>query len=51
MIRRHNEVRDGLRDIAAMAYRSVLRKPIVKEADLEGKVPALIVDLEVCGVW
>ena len=51
MILRHDEVRGALGDIAAMAYRSVLREPIVREADLEGKVPALTADLGFRGIW
>ena len=49
VIKRCNKVRDALGDITAMAYRSVLREPIVREADLEGKAPALIADLG--GSW
>ena len=51
MIQGHNQVRDAPGKIAAMAYRSALREPIVSEADLEGKVLALIADLGVHGVW
>ena len=32
---RHNEVRDALGDMAALAYRDVVREPIVRESDGE----------------
>ena len=51
LIQRFKKVRDALADIAAKSYGSVLRHAIVREADLDGKFLALIVDLGVCGVW
>ena len=46
---RHNEVRDALGDLAVLAYRDVIREPIVQEGD--GDAPALIADLGIRGVW
>ena len=51
VMQRHSEVRDTLGDIAAMAYSSVLREPVVREADPDGKAPALITELGVHGLW
>ena len=45
----HNEVRDALGDLAALAYRDVIREPIVQEGGDNG--PALIADLGIRGVW
>ena len=42
---RHNEVRDALGDIASMAYKDVVREPIVREANDSLGMPALIADL------
>ena len=44
----HNEVRDALGDLAALAYRDVIREPIVREGD---DAPTLIADLGIRGVW
>ena len=46
---RHNEVRDALGDLAALAYKDVIREPIVREGS--DTVPALIADLGIRGVW
>ena len=46
---RHNEIRDVLGDLAALGYREVVRKPIVRNGD-ESSL-ALIADLGVRGVW
>ena len=46
---RHNEVRDALGDLAALAYKDVIREPIVREGN--DTVPALIADLGIRGVW
>ena len=48
---RHNEVRDALGDIAALAYKDVIREPIVREADDARAVTALVADLGVRGMW
>ena len=48
---RHNEVRDVLGDIAALAYKEVVREPVVREADEIRGVSALVADLGVRGVW
>ena len=46
---RHNEVRDALGDLAALAYKDVICEPVVCEGD-DG-APVLIADLGVRGVW
>ena len=51
MIQRHNEVRDCLGDISSEVWPSVIKKPIVKEADPSSNDVGLRVDLEVRGVW
>ena len=49
VIQRHNEVRDSLGNICSLAYREVVKEPVVRQADeSEG---ALIADLNVRGVW
>ena len=48
---RHNEVRDALGDIAALAYKEVVREPVMREADEAWRISALVVDLGVRGVW
>ena len=47
----HNEVRDALGDTASMAYKDVVREPIVREANDSLGMSALIADLGVRGVW
>ena len=51
MIQWHNEVRDVLGDLASIAFRDVIREPIVRYADPVRGLPALIADLSVRGVW
>jgi hypothetical protein len=46
---RHNEVRDTIGDLSALAWSQVKREPIVREASSNS--PALIADLSVRGVW
>ena len=46
---RHEEVRDPLGDLAALAYKDIICDPVVCEGD-DG-VPVLIADLGVRGVW
>ena len=46
VIRRRNEIRDALGDLA---YKDVVREPIVCDSDADG--PGLIADLGVRGVW
>ena len=48
---RHNEVGDALGDIAALTYKEVVRESLVREADENNGIPALVVDLGVRGVW
>ena len=47
----HNEVRDALGDIAALAYKEVVREPVVREADEARGISALVADLGARGVW
>ena len=42
MTQRHNEIRDGLSDIAAMAFKEEVREPIIKEANIGLNSPALV---------
>ena len=51
VIQRHNEIRDALGDLASIAYKEVVREPVVREPNDREKVPALVADLSVCGVW
>ena len=48
---RHNEIRDALGDIAALAYKEVVREPVVTEANEIRGGSALVADLGVRGVW
>ena len=41
---RHNEVGDALGNIAALAYKEVVRESLVREADENNGIPALVVD-------
>ena len=45
----HNEVRDALGDLVALAYKDVNREPVVREGNAE--VSALVTDLGIWGVW
>ena len=47
----HNEVRDALGDIAALAFKEVTREPVVREADETRGISALVADLGVRGIW
>ena len=49
VIRCHNEIRDALGDLACLAYKNVVREPVVCDSDADG--PGLIADLGVRGVW
>ena len=51
VIQRHNEIRDALGDLASIAYKEVVREPVVREPNDREKVPALVADLSVRGVW
>ncbi len=48
---RHNEIRDSLGDLCAMAFPEVIREPVVREADESNDVSSLIADLGVRGLW
>ena len=45
----HNEVRDALSDLEALAYQDFIYECIVQEGG--GVVPAFIADLGIRGVW
>ena len=45
-----NEI-DTLGDLASIAYKEVVREPIVREPTDQENVPALVADLSVHGVW
>ena len=47
----HNEVRDAPGEIAAMAFKWVIREPVMKEADYPRGVSALVADLGIRGIW
>ena len=49
VVRRHNEIRDALGDLACLAYKDVIREPVVRDGDADG--PGLINDLGVGEVW
>ena len=51
IIQRHNEVRDALGDFASIAFRDVIREPIVRDADPVRGLSALVTDLGVRGLW
>ena len=46
-----HEVWDALGDIAALAYRDVVREPIVRESNESRGINALVAELRVRGVW
>ena len=49
VIRRHNEICDALGVLACLAYKDVIREPVVRDGDADS--PGLIADLGVRGVW
>ena len=51
IIQRHNEIRDAIGDLAALAWSSVKREPIVKEAYNGDSSDVLVADLCIRGVW
>ena len=52
VIQRHNEIRDALGDLASIAYKEGVRElSVVREPNDREKVPALVADLFVRGVW
>jgi hypothetical protein len=48
---RHNEVHDVFSDLSSIAWGQVLKEPVVREANIPTKSPALVADLSVRGVW
>ena len=51
VIQRHNEIRDALGDLASIAFRNVIKEPVVKEANIRDGTPALIADISIRGLW
>ena len=51
IIQQHNEVREALGDLVSIAFRDVIREPIVRDADPVRGLPALVADLGVRGLW
>ena len=51
MTQRHNKIRDVLGDIAALACKEMIREPVIREANDQQGVSALIADFGVRGVW
>ena len=51
VIQRHNEVRDVIGDLASVAYKDIVKEPVVQEANDADGVPSLIADLSIRGVW
>ena len=51
IIRRHNEIRDCLGDMAALVWPKVIREPVVREGDPASDDPGLRLELGVRGVW
>ena len=51
IIRRHNEIRDYLGDLAALVWPQVIREPVVQEGDPASNDPGLCLDLGIQGVW
>ena len=50
IIRRHNEIRDCLDDLAALVWPQAIRKPVVSEGDPALNDPDLHLDLGTWGV-
>ena len=50
IIQRHSEVRDALGDLASIAFRDVIREPIVRDADPVRGLFALVADIGVRGL-
>ena len=50
VIQRHNEFRDAIGDLSALAWGQVCREPIVRESDIRNKSSALVADLVIGGV-
>ena len=44
-------MRDALGDLASIAFKDVIREPVVQEADNARGIPALIADLGIRGIW
>ena len=51
VIQHHNEIRDALGDLASIAFRNVIKEPVVKEANIRDGTPALIADISIRGLW
>ena len=42
---------DALGDLASIAFKDVIREPVVREAGNARGIPALIADLGIRGIW
>ena len=51
IIRRHNEIRDCLGDMAALVWPQVIREPVLREDDPASGDPGLCLVLGIQGVW
>ena len=51
IIRRHNEIRDCLGDMATVVWPQVIREPVVREDDPASGDPGLHLNLGIRGVW
>jgi hypothetical protein len=51
IIQRHNEIRDAIGDLSALAWKEVVSEPVIREREDFTNTPALIADLGVRGVW
>ena len=49
VVKRHNEIRDALADLACLAYKEVIREPVVRDGDADGLVSLLILVCVGCG--
>jgi hypothetical protein len=51
IIQRHNEIRDAIGDLSALAWKEIVREPVIREREDSTNTTALIADLGVRGVW
>ena len=47
----HNELRDAFGYLASIAFKDVIKEPVLQEADNARGIPALIADLGMRGIW
>jgi len=51
IIQRHNEIRDTIGDLASIAWKNIIKEPVVRDANPQHGQPALVADLGARGVW